>query len=135
MQKNFNNKMWHAISCLLCAAVLWFRLDAAGSSEFSGGWLTGVLSKMSDLAGVLFLLALATTFFFRRIATTTALIAAFLCLPFYLYFVMPGFFRWIFKGEYSVPLYGLFYWDKWAAAGITSLLLVMVLSVRRYSND
>ncbi len=134
MQKSFNNKLRHAASGLLGVAVLWFRLDAAGSSEFSGGWLTGVLFIMSEFAEVLFLLALATTFFFRRIAATTALISALLCLPFYLYFVMPGFYRSIFKGEYSVPVRGLFYWDNWAVAGIISLLIVIVLSVRRYPD-
>jgi len=59
--------------------VLWIRLDDFGASEFSGGRLTGKLFTMADLGSLLFLVALLMTF--------------------YLYILMSGPYRQIFKGE------------------------------------
>ena len=133
--KNFRpERMWQAIGCLACTVVLWVHLDDYGASEFGGGWLTGPLFSMADLGSVLFLLAMLLTFVVRRIAATIALAAALLCLPFYLYILMPGPYRWIFKGEYSVLSYQSFYWDNWAVIGVASLLFVAVLSLRSYSK-
>jgi hypothetical protein len=56
-------KIWHAISCLTCAVVLWTHLDDFGASEFGGGRLTASLIKMADFASVLFAMALLLTFF------------------------------------------------------------------------
>jgi len=126
--------MLQAIACLTCTVVLWVHLDDFGASEFSGGRLTGPLFKMADLGSVLFLLALLLTFFLRRTAATIALAATLLCFPFYLYVLMPGPYRWIFKGEYSVPLYRPFHWDNWAVVGVFSLLFVATLSLRSYSK-
>src|SRR6267378_439461 len=134
MGKIPKGKMWQAIACLACIVVLWINLDDLGASEFSGGRLTGPLFKMADLSFLLFLLALLLTFFLRRSAATIALAATLLCLPFYLYILMPGPYRWIFKGEYSVPLNEPFHWDNWAAVGVLSLLVVATLSVRSYSR-
>jgi hypothetical protein len=127
-------KMLQAIACLTCTVVLWVHLDDFGASEFSGGRLTGPLFKMADLGSVLFLLAMLLTFFLQRTAATIALAATALCFPFYLYVLMPGPYRWIFKGEYSVPLHRPFHWDNWAAVGVFSLLFVAILSLRSYSN-
>jgi hypothetical protein len=134
MKKLINQKVWQAIACLACASVLWLYLDEFGASEFSGGWLTGPLLRMADLASLLFLVALLLTFFLRRIAASIALAATLLCLPFYLYILMPGAYRWIFKGEYSVPLNRPFHWDNWAVVGMISLLFVVILSLRSYSR-
>jgi len=128
MKKIGKEKVWQAVGCLICTVVLWARLDTVGASEFSGGRLTGPLFTMAETGGLLFPLALALTFFLGRIAATIALLAALLCLPLYLYFVLPGPYRWIFKGEYSVPLQGPFNWDNWAIAGILSLLFAAILS-------
>ncbi len=134
MRKFPKKKLWLAIACLACTAVLWVRLDAFGASEFSGGRVTGPVFKMADLGGLLFLLAMLLAFLLRRTAATIALVAALLCLPIYLYILLPGPFRWIFKGEYSVPLQRPFNWDNWAVMGLVSLLLAAILSLRSYSK-
>lgn len=121
MGKLQREKMLQAIACLTYTVVLWVHLDDFGASEFSGGRLTGPLFKMADLGSVLFLLALLLIFFLRRTAATIAFAATLLCLPFYLYVLMPGPYRWIFKGEYSVPLSRPFHWDNWAVVGVFSL--------------
>lgn len=134
MGKFQGQKMLQAIACLTCTVVLWVHLDGFGASEFSGGRLTGPLFNLAELGSVLFLLALLLTFFLRRTAATIALGATLLCFPFYLYVLMPGPYRWIFKGEYSVPLYRPFHWDNWAVVGVFSLLFVAILSLRSYSK-
>lgn len=123
--------MWHAIGCLACIVVLWIRLDGFGASEFSGGRLTGLLFRMAELGSLLFLVALLVTFFLRQFAAVIALAATLLCLPFYLYNLMPRPYGWIFRGEGSVPLHGRFNWDSGAIIGIFCILLVGILSFRR----
>ena len=103
-------------------------------SEFSGGWLTGKILTMADIGALLFLSALVFTIFLPRLGAVVALAAILLCLPFYLYIVMPGPYRKIFKGEYSVPLQGAFVWNSWAIAGIISLTFAAVFSIRRLSG-
>ena len=125
-------KVWQAITFLTCTGVLWIHLDDFGASEFSGGRLTGKLFTMADLGALLFLLALLLTMFFPRVAATVAFVASLLCLPFYLYILVPGPYRQIFKGEYSVPLQRPFVWNNWAAAGVVSLLLAAILGVRSF---
>ena len=134
MRKFPKEKIWQAVACLACTAVLWIHLDDFGASEFSGGWLTGPLFKMADLGVLLFLVALVLTFFLRRTAATIALAAVLLCFPFYLYILMPGPYRWIFRGEYSIPLSRPYHWDNWAAAGVTGLVFAAILSLRSYSK-
>ncbi len=129
MNRSRKLEMWQAISCLLCFIVAWAHLDDVGASEFSGGWLTGPLFKMADYGCTLFFLSLLLTFFSRRIVGVTTLVASLLCMPFYLYFLAPGPFRRVFRGEYSVPLQTSFVWDTWAVAGIVSLLLAIVVSL------
>lgn len=134
MGKIQKEKVLQAIACLTCTFVLWVHLDDFGASEFSGGRLTGPLFKMADLGSALFLLALLLTFFLRRTAATLALAATLLSFPLYLYVLMPGPYRWIFKGEYSVALYRPDHWDNWAVVGVFSLLFVAILSLRSYSK-
>ncbi len=135
MGKVPREKLWQAIACLACTAVLWIRLDDFGASEFSGGWLTGPLFRMADLGSVLFLVAFVLTFFLRRTAAAITLGAALLCAPFYLCILMPGPYQWIFKGESSVPDSQPFYWNNWAVVGVLSLLLAAILSLRSFSKD
>jgi hypothetical protein len=132
MVKMSKQKVWQAIAFLTCTGVLWIHLDDFGASEFSGGRLTGKLFTMADLGALLFLLALLLTMFFPRVASTVAFVASLLCLPFYLYILMPGPYRQIFKGEYSVPLQRPFVWNNWAAIGVVSLLLAAILGVRSF---
>jgi hypothetical protein len=134
MENPSKQKVWQTIACLACTGVLWIHLDDFVASEFSGGRLTGPLFKMADLGALLFLMAVLLTFFLRRVASTIALAATLLCFPFYLYILMPGPYRWIFKGEYSVPLQRPFHWDTWAVAGILCLLFAAILSLRSYSK-
>jgi len=134
MGKFPTEKTWQAIACLISTIVLWIHLDDFGASGFDGGRLTGPLLKMADLGFLLLLVALLLTYCFRRTAATIALAAILFCFPLYLYILMPGPYRWIFKGEYSVPLYQPFHWDNWAVLGVFSLLFVAILSFRSYST-
>jgi hypothetical protein len=135
MAKFLNQKTWQAIGYVACTIVIWIRLGDFGASEFRGGRLTGPLFSMAVLGSLFFLVAVVLTFFLRRVAATGGLAAVLLCLPFYLYILMPGQYRWIFKGEYSVPLRGPFHWDNWAVVGIFSLLLAAILSLHSYSKE
>jgi hypothetical protein len=132
MEELSKQKVWQAIACLACAGVLWIHLDDFGASEFSGGRLTGKLLAMADLGFALFLVALLLTIFFPRVAAALALTATLLCLPFYLYVLMPGPYRRIFKGEYSVPLQRPFVWNTWAVVGVLSLGIAGILSLRSF---
>ena len=135
MERFRKEKTWLAIGYIACIVVIWVHLDDFGASEFRGGRLTGPLFYMAVLGSLLFLVAVVLTFFLRRIAATVGLAVVLLCSPFYLYILMPGPYRWIFKGEYSVPLHGPFHWDHWAVVGIVSLLVATILSLRSYSKD
>ena len=132
MEKLSKEKVWQAAAYLACVGVLWIRLDAFGASEFSGGRITGKLFTMADLGSLLFLVALLLTIFFPRVAAALALTATLLCLPFYLYVLMPGPYRRIFKGEYSVPLQRPFVWNTWAVVGVLSLGIAGILSLRSF---
>jgi len=129
MEKHSKQKLWQATACLVCAVVLWIQLNGFGVSEFSGGRLTGKLFTMAGVGCLLFLVALLSTILFPRVAAAIALMATLLCLPFYLYILMPGPYRRIFKGEYSVPLQRPFVWDNWAVVGVLSLLIAASLSL------
>lgn len=134
MGKIRDEKLWQAIACLTCIAVLWIRLDDYGASEFSGGWLTGPFFRMADLGSTLFLVALLLTFLHRRIAGAIALAATLLCLPFYLYILMPRPYHWLFKAESSVIYTRPFYWNYWATVGVFSLTFAAIQSIRSYSK-
>ncbi len=133
MAKFGKHELWQASSCALCVAVAWARMDDVGAGEFSGGRVTGPLFTMAESGSFLFMPALILTFFYRRIAAGIALMASLLCLPLYLYFIAPGPFRWVFKGEYSVPVRANFVWDNWAIAGITSLIVTILVCLRSFS--
>src|SRR5438477_4952637 len=126
-------EFWQGASCLLCLAVAWIRLDDIGASEFIGGRVTGPQFTMAECGSFLFMPALILTFFYRRIAAGIVLMASLLCLPLYLYFIAPSPFRWVFKGEQTVPRQGSFVWNNWAIAGITSLIVAIVLCLRSFS--
>ena len=134
MEKLSKQNVWQAAACLACVGVLWIRLDDFGASEFSGGRLTGKLFTMAELGSLLFLAALVLTFFSPRVAAAIALAATLLCLPFYLYILMPGPYQQIFKGEYSVPLQRPFVWNNWAVVGVLSLVIAACLSLYSLSR-
>jgi hypothetical protein len=130
MKKPGKNELWQAGSVLLCVILAWWNLDSFGASEFDGGRITCPLFSMFDNGSLLLALACLVTFFYPRIAAVIALAASLLCLPLYLYFVAPGPFRSVFKGEYSVPLHTYFEWNNWAIAGILSLVCAAFVSSR-----
>src|SRR4051812_29327377 len=104
MTKSRFHQFTQAVWCLVCAVVVWRYGYSLEGTEFSGGRLTGLLLNMKAIGALLFVLACAIVFFHRRIAAGIAILACLLCLPLYLYFAAPGSFRWLFRGEYSVPL-------------------------------
>lgn len=107
--KRPDRKTWlQAALAILCAFWLLIRLDELGASEFSGGWLTGKLFVMADGSSVLFVGAVVLTFFYPRIAAAVLLAASALAAPLCLYLLMPGVYRVVFGGEYSVAAQGLF---------------------------
>ena len=128
-------RFWHAVALVACVGVLWVHLDDFGASEFSGGWLTGKLFAMADIGALVFLAALVLAFFLPRVAAIIGLVATLFCLPFYLYIVMPGLYRAIFRGEYSVQLVRPFVWNSWAIAGIITLIFAVAFSIRRLYNQ
>ncbi len=122
----FTQSAW----CLICAMAVWRYAYSLEGTEFSGGRLTGLLLDMKDAGGLLFILACAMMFFYRRIAAAIAILASLLCLPLYLYFVAPGSFRWLFGGEYSVPLRASFVWDAWTILWITLLAITTFVALK-----
>ena len=134
MEKLSKQKVWQAAAFFACVGVLWIRLDDFGTSEFSGGRITGRLSTMAVLGSLLLLGALLMTISFPRVAGAIALAATLFCLPFYLCILMPGPYRQIFKGEYSVPLQRPFVWNDWAVVGVLSLVIAAFLSLHSFSE-
>jgi hypothetical protein len=130
LQKDGKIKLTQAVACFLSAVIAWRYGSGLEGTEFSGGRLTGSLLSMEDVGSLLFILALFLTFFYRRFAAATIVIACLLCLPLYLYFTAPGPFRRLFGGEYSVPLQANFYWGKWDMAGIVILTMAACVGVR-----
>src|ERR1700761_2306271 len=104
MKKPGKSELWQAASLLLCLAVAAPLTDWIGVSEFSGGWVTGPLLSVFQSGWFFFLLAMILTFFYQRVGAAVGIAASVLCLPFYLYFAVPGLFRSVFRGEWSVPL-------------------------------
>jgi Na+(H+)/acetate symporter ActP len=85
---------------------------------------------MKDVGAFIFIPALLLTFVYRRIAAAIAIAASLLCLPLYLYFVAPGPFRWVFRGEYSIPLHANFVWNSQAVVAIVALVMAVFFGVR-----
>ena len=129
MEKFRKQILWQAATCLFCTGVLWIQLDAYGGSEFSGGHVTGRLFTMAELASLLFFVALLLTISFPRVAAAIVLAATLLCLPFYVYILMPGTYRHIFKSEYAVPLQRSFVWNNWAVVGVLGIVIAAFLSL------
>jgi hypothetical protein len=112
---------WSQVCCCSAsiACVLANAKDLDGS-ELGSGRVTGQLLNLTEIGGILLIVALLLTFLVPRVATAVTLTAALLCLPLYLYFVAPGPFRWVFRGEYSVPLTSNFTWTSWPILGIVA---------------
>jgi hypothetical protein len=139
MTKNRLHRLTQATLSLLCRVVVWRWGSSIEGTEFSGGRLTGVLVDMEDIGVLLFVLAFVVAFRRLRIGAVVAVVASLLCLPLYLYFAAPGPFRWLFRGEYSVPLSAPFEWAPWTIFGIallaaTTFSSLKILLTREHSN-
>lgn len=118
-----------ATGCVLCAAISSvYQFDVEGT-EFSAGTFTRHLVRMHDVGNDLFILALIFMFIHSRAAVASALVAAFLCLPLYLYFLYPRPFRRAFPGEYKY-WDDSFHWNSWLISAIVLIVFTVFLSVR-----
>lgn len=130
IKRDLPQKSWQAAACLSCLALLWTYGSGLEGTEFSGGRITGPLLDMSDIGIVLFIPALLVVFLYRRVAAVITLLASLLSLPLYIYFAAPGPFRYIFKGEYSVPAKGNFVWGRQELIGILAITFAIFVSIR-----
>jgi hypothetical protein len=119
-----------AAMCLLCTILVWTYGSDLEGTDFSGGRITGSVLEMKDVGEFIFIPALLLTFVYRRIAAAIVIAASLLCLPLYLYFIAPGPFRWVFRGEYSIPLHATFVWNSQAVVAIVALVMAVFFGVR-----
>jgi hypothetical protein len=123
MTKGTHAKLIQSTACLVCLILG----SNYGGSEY--GSVTGPLLQANQVGFLLFLGAIFLTFFLRRVAAATTILASMLSLPLYLYFTFPGAFRLVFRRPWSVPLTRSVAWDKWAIAGILALLIAAWVGV------
>lgn len=128
MMAEKTKKVLLAASCLTGSVVAWRYLHVLDGTEFAAGEVTGPLLVVHFMGSVLFVFALVLAFIRPRMAALGALAASLLCLPIYLYFVTPGFFRWMFPDDYSSAADSDFVWEGWAATGILAFLVIACLS-------
>ena len=135
MKKPGRQQLGLALSCLVCVIVALRNTNGLEGTEFSGGWLTGPLLSMTDIGTVLFVLALIVTFLYPRIAGAIVLASSLLCLPLYLYFIVPVPFNKIFGfgHQFKVQPSGGFHWDRWAIAGVLTLAVTIYISLRGFA--
>jgi|SRR5579859_905083 len=129
MKQRIKHNLPAAIVALICVLILDRYVTPLEASEFRGGKVTGILLYLCETGLVLFAIGFFLTFLWRRVAAVVGLLAAFLCLPVFLYEVFPGVFRRLFPGEWKVPLSG-FELDKLAIFGIVAISLALFLNLR-----
>jgi len=130
--KQAGQKLWQAFGCVTCLVLTSMFSNQLGDSEFSGGRITGPVLSIFDTGILLFLVALLLTSFYVRIAAIIGLAASLLCLPLYFYFVAPGPFGLVFKGEYSTPQLTNTVLDGSAIAGVVALAATMVICLHNF---
>jgi hypothetical protein len=134
--RNSRKQKWGQVSAfLLCAALPLNWAESLAATEFAGGSLTGPILRLQTSGKYLFILATLVTFLYLRIGAAIGIASTLLCLPLYLYFVAPGPFRHVFKGEYSVPLHANFVWDNWAVMGMLTLAAAVYVSTRAFFSS
>jgi hypothetical protein len=119
-------------SFLLCASLAWQVTSGYDGTEFSGGWLTGSLLSMEDIGTALFIVAIALTFVFPRVAAAIGLAASVLCFPLYFLFIAPVPFAQVFaRGhEFKVQPVPGFHWDIWPVVGLFALAVTLYFCIR-----
>jgi hypothetical protein len=122
-------KLAHASVLLLAAWLTLRNTRVVDGTEFRGGRLTGPILTMCEIAIIVFVVGIVLAYPFPRISSVISLLASLLCTPFLLYFIAPGPFRAVFRGEYSVPLQSNFVWGKWSLAPAIAILMVVTISV------
>lgn len=122
-------------SLLLCASLAWQVSSGYEGTEFSGGWLTGLLLLMEDIGTLLFIVAIILTFVFPRVAAAIALAASVLCLPLYFFFIAPVPFAKVFaRGhEFKVQPTPGFHWETWPVIALFASTIAMYVCIRRFS--
>lgn len=118
---------------LICAVLIWRYTFPLDGTEFSGGRVTGPLLDMSGISIVLFLIGLTLSFVSSRLPAAITLVASVLALPIYIYFALPGPFRRVFKGLYSVPLTANIVLNRDSIVGLITLMLAVAFSIYRLS--
>jgi hypothetical protein len=73
--------------------------------------------------------ALIATYWFPRLSASIALLAGMSCLPLLLYFLAPGPFRMVLKGEWSVPLQPNFVWARWTVLPVMTITSTMMFAL------
>jgi hypothetical protein len=129
VKQRIKDNLPNAAVALICVLVLAKYATPLEESEFSGGKVTGILLDLYEIGLVLFVVAFLLAFLWRRIAAVAGLLASLLCLPVFLYQLFPGVFRWLFPGEWKVPLPSHFYLDKWMIFGISMIALALFLNI------
>jgi hypothetical protein len=107
-------------------------LSAIDGAEFIGGRVSRYLFELAHAGLLLFLLSLLLMRWLPRLSAASAVAASLLVSPILLYFVAPGPFRRMFKGEWSVPLNSNFAWNTWAILGTVAALAALIVSVRSF---
>ena len=107
-------------------------MSAAEGSEFVGGRIIGPVLDLADAGLLLISLSLLLLFWFPRFSAAIAIAASLLVSPFFLYFLAPGPFRRLFKGEWSVHLNSSLAWNTWAAFGIVAVVAALFVSVQSF---
>lgn len=122
-------KVTHIFALLLAGWLMLRIYFALDGSEFMGGTVTGPIFKMCEAAIVFFIVGIALAYPWPRIGSVLGLVASLLSLPILVYFIAPGPFRAVFKGEYSVPIQSSFVWDTWSLPPAIAVLTLILISV------
>jgi hypothetical protein len=109
---------------LMLAARIMFTVDG---TEFSGGRLTGPLVVLCDCGLLGLVIAVIATYPLPRFSAVIGAMAAALCIPLVLYFIAPGSFHSVFKGEYKGSLQNHFVWNAWSVAALVTFSAVIVV--------
>lgn len=99
-------------------------------SEFGSGLVTGKINHAAFWGGVLLLVATVLTMRSQSYAMFFIAGSVFLILPLYVYPISPKLVQMLFPGDYSVPALSWFYFDSYAVAGLSFLLVVVGLGWR-----